>query len=572
MARYTLKEKAPLEVHEALASYTELVRDLLFMRGISDTVAAEDFLSPSFEKYNHDPFLLPDMEKGVTRILAAIEKGEKICIWSDYDCDGIPGAALLHDFFKLIGYTNFINYIPHRHEEGYGLNEKGIEKLAKDGVTLMLTVDSGITDLDPVLRANALGVDVIVTDHHLPRRKKEAGIEVDDLPQALAVINPKRADNSYPFDGLAGTGVAWKLVQAVLLKNRFGVAEGKEKWLLDVVAIATVADMMPLIDENRALVHYGLIVLRKTRRPGLHKLYALARTKAATLTEDDIGFGIAPRINAASRMDMPRDAFELLVEEDLEKAGVLAKHLDRINNQRKGVVAATVKEIQKRLADEGIPEGVIVMGNPDWRPGLLGLVANSIAETHGRCVFLWGREGGDTIKGSCRSDGTTNLVELMAETKDIFIDFGGHKYSGGFSVKEDEIHNVRTRLAQAFEALQMKGKEEEVLVVDRELALEDVTRSLRELSRLAPFGMGNEKPLFVLPNVLVASVRPFGKVGNHLELSFAGEGNVRAGGIAFFTTAADFTKEPEAGLRVDALVHIEKDWNGRPRLRVVDCL
>ncbi len=247
MKRYVLREKTPPSVHEELGAYPELVRDLLHGRGVSTQEEAAAFLVPSYERDSHDPYLLPDMEKGVERILRGIANNERIAVWSDYDCDGIPGGAMLYDFFKLIGYENFTNYIPHRHAEGYGINAGGLEKLKEEGVSLVISVDSGITDHAAIARGNELGLDIVVTDHHLPSTT---------LPQAYAVINPKRADNTYPFDGLSGTGVAWKLVQGILAKNRFGVAQGKEKWLLDLVALATVADMMPLIGENRALVHF----------------------------------------------------------------------------------------------------------------------------------------------------------------------------------------------------------------------------------------------------------------------------------------------------------------------------
>lgn len=563
MAKFSLKEKPPQEAYDALAEHSELVRELLWHRGVTDAQAAREFLAPSFERHSHDPFLLPDMSVAVERILSAVQSGEKIAIWSDYDCDGIPGGALLHDFFKLIGYNNFINYIPHRHLEGYGLNRDGLTSLKNEGVSLVITVDSGITDIEPVAHANDSGLDVIITDHHLPQEK---------LPEALAVINPKRKDSAYPFDGLAGTGVAWKLIQALLTKNRFGVPEGREKWLLDLVGLATVADMMPLIGENRALVHFGLVVMRKNRRPGLRSLLALARTRADMLTEEDIGFTIAPRINAASRMDEPRLAFSMLTAHDEATGKHIAKELTRLNDVRKGTVAAMVKEIKGRLEEEGVPEGVIVMGNPSWRPGLLGLVANSIAELHHRPVVLWGREGGATIKGSVRSGGGVNVVDLMTEARASFLDFGGHAASGGFSLAEADVHTLRDTLTAAYATLAAKRSgADEVVFVDRELALEEAPRALASLERLAPFGIGNAKPLFLIHNAHIASVRPFGKTADHLELTLSDEWNTNLSAIAFFSKPENFTKRPEEGVRASVVAHLERSsFNRRPRLRIVD--
>jgi single-stranded-DNA-specific exonuclease len=284
-------------VRSELSSYDDLTAALLSRRGVVTKEDAEKFLSPSYDEHLHDPLLMTDMPKAAERFAKAITSGEKIAVWSDYDCDGIPGGTLMHDFLKK-AEANFENYIPHRHLEGYGMNVSGIEKLAKSGVTLIVTVDSGITDIEPITRANQLGVEVIVTDHHLPA---EAG-----LPPAFAVLNPNaRADETYPFKSLCGSGVAWKLVCATLRiepKLREKVPEGWEKWLLDMVGLATIADMVPLVDENRVLATYGLRVLRKSPRIGLQKLCRGMRVEQRAITEDDVGFMIGPRVNAASRI------------------------------------------------------------------------------------------------------------------------------------------------------------------------------------------------------------------------------------------------------------------------------
>lgn len=563
MKRYVLREKTPDSVHEMLGGHPELVRDLLHGRGISTREDAELFLRPDFERDSHDPFLLNDMEKAVDRILRGIAGNERIAIWSDYDCDGIPGGSMLHDFFKLIGYENFTNYIPHRHTEGYGMNAGGLTKLKEEGVSLVISVDSGITDHKAVAHGNQLGLEIIVTDHHLP---------AETLPPAYAVINPKRKDNTYPFDGLAGTGVAWKLVQAVLAKNRFGVPTGKEKWLLDLVGIATVADMMPLVGENRALVHFGLVVLRKSPRPGLQKLLRLLRTKQHQLTEDDIGFTIAPRINAASRMDNPEDAFRMLTTRDEAEGDAFAKKLNHLNDQRKGVVASTVKEIRKRLTEEGVADGIIVMGNPAWRPGLLGLVAQNIMEEYDRSVCLWGREGGETIKGSCRSDGTINVVELMRATPSL-AGFGGHKASGGFSLSQENIHVLSAHMQDAYVKMKEADSVEEV-AIDKQMEIADASReTLRHLSRLAPYGIENQKPLFSFPGAEISAIRQFGKTGDHLEVTFA-RGSAKVKAIAFYATPEQFEKPLREGGKADIVAHLEADLfaGGGPRLRLVDSI
>ncbi len=565
MRTYAIRPPAPDDIKVSLGGIPELTADLLVARGITTAAGAEAFLNPSYDAHLHDPFLLPDMEVAIERILRAIRDGERIAIWSDYDCDGIPGGVLLHDFFKLIGYANFENYIPHRHAEGYGLNEDGLSDLASRGAALVITVDCGITDVAAVVHANALGLDVIVTDHH------EVGSE---LPPALAVINPKRPDSAYSFRFLAGTGVAWKMVQALLVRGGFDVPAGKEKWLLDVVGLATVADMVPLVGENRVLAHYGLTVLRKSRRPGLTALLRKMRVRQRDLSEDDIGFMIAPRINAASRMDHPMDAFHLLATRDEAVAQEMAEHLDHINNERKGVVASMVKEIRKRVEALGELRDIIVLGNPLWRPALLGLAANTLVEDYRRPVFLWGREGTELIKGSCRSDGRVNLVSLMSASSHAFLQFGGHAFSGGFSVSHEQIHTLGDELNSAYTRVRESESRvpEQPIAVDRELSLDDVRwETYRAVALLAPFGVENPKPLFLFRAVTPSSARWFGKGKDHLEVMFKNSRGGEVKAINFFSN--EEVAETCAGGPVDLVATLERS-TFRPtpelRLRIVD--
>lgn len=547
--RYRVREK----IHD------ELLKDLLHVRGIIGDEAALKFLEPDFSRDSHDPFLLPGMDLAVERVRAAISHNELICVWSDYDCDGIPGGVALTQFLRDIG-ARVRHYIPHRHEEGYGLNIEGLTQLIEEGTKLVITVDLGTTDHEQVAYANQKGMDVIITDHHLPQTA---------LPEALAILNPHRADSAYPFKELCGAGVAWKLIQAILARERFNLPDGKEKWLLDLIGLATLSDMVPLVDENRMLASYGLIVMRKNRRPGLRSLLQLLRIKPETLTEDDVAFMVTPRINAASRMEKPEYAARLLATNEEEEARELAAVLNRINDERKGVVASIVKEARHRLKDHR-EAPVIVMGSPKWRPGVLGLVANSLMESEGKPVFLWGREGGELLKGSCRS-GSINVVDLMSLARDVFEDFGGHEFSGGFSIKEERAHEFASRITAAYETLQAKATLEKEILLDRELALPDTRQVLQTISRLSPFGEGNRKPLFLFPNVSVARLRTFGKTNNHLEI-FLSHSDTQLSGVSFFSTPESFTKSLSEGSRTDVVAHIEQDFRSRPRLRIVDAL
>ena len=540
-----------------------LLNQLMHARGIS-AEQAEDFLVPNYNEHLHDPLLLNDIKVACERIESAIEKGERIAIFSDYDCDGIPGAVVLHDLFTAIGYENFQNYIPHRHFEGFGLSNVAIDKLKEDKVALIITVDCGSSNIEEVAYANKQRIDVIITDHHEPEEK---------LPKAVAVVNPKLG--GYPFPDLCGAAVAFKLAQALLERGEYEVTPGWEKWWLDMVGIATIADMVPLVGENRVLAHYGLQVLRKSRRPGLQQLLKKNRLNQRFLTEDDIGFTIGPRINAASRMDTPEDAFHMLSESDVVKASESVDHLERLNTQRKSEVAQMTKDLHKRLKNiEDIPS-VLVMGHTDWRPSLVGLAANKLAEEHGKPVFLWGKDGNGVFKGSCRSGGGVSVVKLMQAVSDVFIEHGGHHFSGGFSVKDDHIYTFGERLITAMDDLGSDAAFDQEVAIDAELTLDEVNPLLiKQLSQLAPYGTGNPKPIFVFSQVSPSRVDVFGKAKDHTKLTFTTEaGNLE--GVAFFRLPNSFSKEPSADVPCTVIAQVEESFfMGRKqiRLRIVDIL
>lgn len=564
MSRVLIRPALSQEIRTNLAPYSDLLALLLHIRGIETHETAERFLVPDYDRDTHDPFLLQDMNRAVERITAAIENDEHIVIYSDYDMDGIPGAVALGDFFKKIGYTNYSHYIPHRIREGFGLNIPAIDALAQHGARVIITIDHGIGHVKEVQYAQALGIDMIVTDHHLPH---------ETLPAAYAVVNPKRPDCPYPEKMLCGAGVAFKLVQALVQSGSWDISPGWEKWLLDMVGMATIADMVPLTGENRALAYYGLVVLRKSKRPGLRALLAHARIDQRMLTEDDIGFSIAPRINAASRMGVPMDAFRLLATDDEEEAAVLAAHLNKINDERKGHVAAITKEVKKRIKLLGETRDVIVMGDPRWKPSLLGLVASSVVEEYQRPVFLWGREEGTTIKGSCRSDGTVSVVAIMTHARDAFIEYGGHVAAGGFSVKDDMIHTLEQALTEGYLQLPQETAQQK-MTADACLMLGEVGyMTYRTLASLAPFGEGNPKPHFLFQDVTIESVKQFGKGHEHLELGLVDAHGGRAKSIGFFMTPDSFATHIEAGRTIDLVATMEQStFGGRNtiRLRIVD--
>jgi single-stranded-DNA-specific exonuclease len=541
-----------------LPGISPLQAALLHNRGVKPGEVA-DFIAPDYNKHLHDPMLLHDIEPACVRIETAIDAKQHIAVFADYDCDGIPGAVVAHDFFTAAKHDNLTIYIPHRHYEGFGLSVEAVEKLAEKKVDLIITIDCGVTDVDAVARANALGIDVIITDHHEPK---------ETLPAATAVVNPKLGD--YPFADLCGAAVMFKVAQALITRRDYGLVPGFEKWWLDMVAVATVADMVPLVGENRVLAQFGLQVLRKSRRPGLQQLLKKAKANQTTLTEEDIGFAIGPRVNAASRMDTPEDAFLLLTASTLKEADERVTHLEELNQSRKTAVGQMTKELHKKmqLLDE-VP-AVIVMGDPTWRPSLVGLAANKLAEEYGRPAFIWGKDGNDVYKGSARSGGATSVVTLMQAAAGAFKEYGGHHVAGGFAVTDDGIHTFGELLNQAHAELGEEAFIKSEVIVDAVIRLEDVNQLLiNDLKVLAPFGAANRKPLFAFKNVAPIEVEQFGKTKEHLKLIFGTESG-RSEAIAFFATPTDYTREPKVGEDCTILAHVEQShFMGRAQIRMM---
>lgn len=567
MEAYRIAQEPDGEAKRELAEYPELVQKVLFHRGVATKAAADVFLAPSWERDVHDPFLLSGMERAAARIMQALERNERITLFSDFDADGIPAAVVMHDALKKMGHENFSVVIPHRNTEGFGLNENAISKCINDGTNLLITLDCGMGDAEHIARAQENGIDVIVTDHHLPNHV---------VPKAFAIVNPNQEGDEYPNKNLCGAGAAFKLVQALVAKKPESFPVGYEKWLLDMVGIATLSDMVSLTDENRALAYYGLVVLRKSPRIGLRTLLSRQRINQRQLTEDDVVFSITPRINAASRMDAPELAFELLSTQDEARAEALAQHLDHINNERKGAVAQMSKEIGEKLGDTH-PHSVIVVGNTHWRPGLLGLAATRAVEVYKKPVFVWGRGDAAEIRGSVRSDGRANVMLLMQETKELFLEFGGHKHSGGFSITVENLVRLPSALNDAHGRMQMREVDvsgEEMMEIDAALSLDDVNaRTLSELEKMSPYGAGNPKPIFAFENVTVSGVEWFGKEKNHIKLLFRAPSGGRVSAIKFFAKGDATLEQIKEGQTLTFVGSLEREQFGRgasTRVRLVD--
>lgn len=548
-----------------MPNHTELLELLLKNRGIKEE-DWENFLNPKYEN-SHDPFLMKDMERACVRIFEAIEAKEKIVIYSDYDCDGIPAAVIITDFFKKINYENYLVYIPDRHDEGYGLHMDAIKDFIENDYKLLVTFDLGTTAVDEVAYAQINGLDVIVTDHHLVQ---------DEIPKPYAFVNPKQKDCNYPDDMLCGAGIAYKLVQGMVQKygEYFKINDGWEKWLLDMTGIATLADQVPLLNENRIFAYYGLIVLRKNKRIGLSQFWKSQKVDTRQLVEDDVTFSLAPKINAASRMGSPIEAYNLLSESNIVKAGAFSDRLVSLNKERKYLVANIMKKVNKALSHKD-DKPVIVIGNPEWKPGVLGIVASKIVDEYKKPAFVWGRGEGDVIKGSCRSFGEINLVKIMSALPEYsLLEFGGHVQAGGFAVHDEQIHFLEEKIISVYESFDFGNIDGAQMQAEATISIDDVTmQNYNTIARLAPFGAGNPKPVFMFEELPINEAKEFGKDKNHLELTFLDSRERPVKAIAFFKTRNSFNRSLTAGEKINLLANFELNtFLGKTelRLRIVD--
>jgi single-stranded-DNA-specific exonuclease len=559
MKKWIIKDAGPASLAIEFPDEDEVGLQLLWNRGVRDRAERDALVHPNYEKDLHDPFLHKGMRIAAERIIAAIDKQERVIIYGDYDADGMSGATVFHDFFKRVGFENFDVYIPDRFSEGYGLSMRSIESFMAQNPKLVITVDCGVTSVEEVAELKKRGVDVIVTDHHLVPEKK---------PEPLALVDAKQEGDEYPFKFLCGAGTAFKVVQAILKIKSFNIPAGWEKWLLDVVAIATIADMVPMNGENRAIVHFGLTVLRKTRRIGFLALLRRLRIDATHITEDDIAFSIAPHINAASRMGHETTGFELLTTNLYEEADWLAQKIYKTRAEQRELVDIVINEIKVLYPDVNNLPVAIVAGNEKWSPGVLGIVANRLQDFYPRPIFLWGRGGSSSdLKGSARSR-YSSVVEIMKHMPEgFFIDFGGHHMAGGFSMTLDKVDKFNKLLLAAVRDTPRHDLEEEI-IIDREISLERVNASLlRNILRFGPFGMENTAPIFLFKGLEVKHAKNLGSDGLHLKLSFHKASGEEISAVSWFRKESLANVAP--GTILDVVGSVEQSrFNGKSEIRI----
>lgn len=522
----TRPDSAILSEYRGLHS---LLATLLWQRGVEPD-RAPAFLSPAFENL-FDPYAFQDMQKAVSRIWLALEREEKILVYADYDADAVTANAVLQQTFNYLGRP-IQSYIPDRFSEGYGLNLEAFKQFAKDGISLVITVDCGVNSREEALLCKELGIDLIITDHHEL---------IGDLPKALAVINPKVPGEKYPDQQITGVGVAYKLAQALLrdegqvskllASKNLSYVQHWDKWLLDLVAIGTVADCHSLLGENRIFVRFGLKVLAKSKWFGLRSMMQLSKIKLEELSVYSLGFILAPRINAAGRLEHANIALDTLLSEDEIEAGKLASVLEDINLRRQQATARIVSEAREQAASQA-EQKILVLANQDWHKGLVGIVAGRLASELGKPAIVL-EQGETTSTGSARTFGEFNVVDGLKACSDLLEKFGGHKQAAGLSLKNENLDHFRIRLNGYAEEHFSEFSQGPVLFIDAELEADEVNLDLFDLiAQLEPFGVGNPRPVFYLKNLQVENLKKVGGDAQHAQMTFKASNSLLFG-IAF---------------------------------------
>lgn len=536
--------------------YSDVMDQILANRGISlDQESKRIFLKPNFSKDLYDPFLLEGIESATFRIKKAKESGETIGVFADYDADGIPGAALMYRALSKIGIPAVV-YIPDR-ENGYGLSKSGIDFLISKKCSLIITVDLGIKNFEEAKYCKERGIDLIITDHHLPS---------DTIPDGFLVINPKLADSKYPFIDLCGCGVAYKLVSGLSKYFPKELNESFLKWNLDLVAISTIADVVSLKDENRILAKYGLIVLNKTKNKGLRELLDVSDLGSKELTAYTAGFQIAPRINAPGRIDNATKSFELLVTEDDAEAKKIALWLNKKNELRQQEMNAVITDATKEIRSLGLDKNKIIIVSGDWIKGILGPSASKISELFCRPTILFSKDR-DKYVGSARSLEGINIVEILGSATNYIEKFGGHKGAAGVTVSADKFEQFRSMILSYSEDKISEENLVKTIKIDCEIQPQEISLNLFEhLSNLEPFGMGNSKPILMLSNVKLSEFRYMGKDKQHM--SFAVNSDNLSFRAVYFSFDAEMAK-PNNNTRYDIAFNLTlNEWRDQRNINL----
>ena len=557
--KWQIAKKITEEYKNQFAEQNPIILQLLNNRDLMNQDAVDEFLNPDYGQDLHDPFIFRDMKKAVERIFTAIEKKEKIIVHGDYDADGVSATAIVVSVLQALGADVNV-YIPHRMLEGYGLNRNTVDEFSKKGVSLIITVDCGIASKDEIELANTKDINVIVTDHHE---------EPPELPKAFAIINPHVNGEKYPCTALSGAGVAYKLVQA-LCQHDGGkkLKQGYEKWLLDLVAIGTIADLVPLIGENRTLVRYGIIVLRKTRRVGLQKLIENSRMTASSLNTMNVSFGIVPRLNAAGRIDHANTAYQLLITENPQEAEKLTQDLDKTNQDRQKITERILKLSREQIGTVKEQKLLSACGK-GWELGVVGLVAGRLADEFSRPVLIMGeKEDGNEIVGSGRSVPGFDITKALVESRELLDRFGGHAAACGFTVFKENYDGFINKMTEIAEREISDETTVKQIAIDVEITFSEASWELvKALEQFEPFGVGNKYPRFVTQRLTIEDVQRVGKEGKHLRLNIQHNGKKKK--VIAFGFGNEWGSKLSIGEMVDIVYELSfNEWNGNRELQL----
>lgn len=545
-----LVDDARIEELKNELNVSRLFVEVCFQRGLTTKEAIQEFIQVD-ETWFHDPYFLYDMERVVERITEAIENFEQITIYGDYDADGMTSTALLTETLESLG-ANVNYFIPSRFKEGYGPNSAAFEQIIQDGTSLIITVDNGVAGHEAIQHATSLGADVIVTDHHeLP----------DELPDAYAIIHPKHPNSEYPFSDLAGVGVALKVAHALLGELPVEV--------LDLAAIGTVADLVSLRGENRAVVYFGLKMMEQTQRIGLLQLFNLLEKKTSDITEETIGFQIAPRLNAVGRLGEATPCVELLITHEPTRAKELVQYIDEQNTERKAIVEQMTNDVEARLQEKSIDEEVIVLADENWHQGVLGIVASRVVEKTNKPTLLFTIDSETGMaKGSARSIQGFDIFSAFGKISHLFTQFGGHAMAAGMSTDQSNLVEIQQQLSEILSEL---DDIELIQHIVARLPLSEITTdSINEMMALRPFGTDNEKPLIASEEVSLKQKRSVGVDGAHLKLVVEQEAD-ELDIISFQNGYMNDLLFESQKISVAGYLDINK-WNGhsKPQLQMID--
>mgnify|MGYP002587147715 FL=1 len=547
---YYEQDKKLVEQIAKKHNISTLLAKILINRNIVDEEEINVFLNPKRNNF-HDPFLMLDMDKAVDRIIKAIKNKEKTIIYGDYDVDGITSITVLKKFLSERG-LEVDYYIPNRLEEGYGLNKDAIQEIAKQGYTLMITVDCGISGINEIEMANSLGIETIITDHHE---------QLDSLPQAYCIINPKRKDNTYPFRGLAGVGVVFKLIQAISIK--LGLDEKAYLKYLDIVCIGTISDIVPLVDENRVIAKLGLMLVKVTKNIGLKEL--ITQTGYSNIDSSMVSFGIAPRINACGRMGKQEEALKLFITDDKNEANEITKKLNEYNIQRQEKEKNIFEQAIKKLENNNVEElNSIVLAGENWHNGVIGIVASRLTEKYFKPTILICIEG-DEGKGSGRSIPGIDLHQALVESSQYLKKYGGHEMAVGLSLEKNKIEDFRKHFEEILKEKNVK-QILPVINIDCEITKKDLNKeTIEQIKLLEPYGEKNKPPLVVYKNLKITSIRALSE-GKHLKIELK-DGNENISAIGF--NLGELSEEYLIGDKVDIVGTLElNSYNGQERIQI----